>query len=112
MPSRKKENFKRKRRESNLSPVKEHIYIYCEGTKTEPFYFEGFRQAIGKNVLAKNAVHITIVGVGTDTTDIVNTAKADAERNGITDAQIWCVYDKDDFKNSSFDAAETLLKQM
>ena len=87
---------------------KHYIDIYCEGKKTECFYFESFKKRINKNF-----VRIHIEGDGRSTQSLVKYAirkrdeKASIRRKQTVD--IWVVFDKDD--NNDFDAAIQLAKE-
>jgi len=48
------------RRIEYLPSVEYKYYIFCEGTQTEPQYFEGFKKAIESNPIYKNMV-ITMI---------------------------------------------------
>jgi RloB-like protein len=73
------------------------MLIVCEGEKTEPNYFRGFRVAEIHNV------DINIHGTGYNTLSLVNEAIRLKEQQGFD--SIWCVFDKDDFSNSDFNSA-------
>jgi len=98
---RHREQLKSKRRQEpslerkslNLS-TKPSILIVCEGENTEKSYFDQFR--------VSSAV-IKSVGTGFNTCSLVNRAKkiADVEEYN----QVWCVFDKDEFSNYSFNKA-------
>ena len=81
--------------------VRKYILIVCEGTKTEPNYFEAF-----KNKLPKNTVNIH--GGGSNTLSLVDMAqriKQSWENKGLQFDQIWVVFDRDSFEPSNFDNA-------
>ncbi|HCC08055.1 MAG TPA: RloB domain-containing protein [Clostridiales bacterium] len=93
-----------KRKIGVLDTVENKYYIFCEGKKTEPLYFKGLRDQIEKNSIYKNTVFIEIEGVGADTIKVLEYAEVYVKRNDIQNAQIWCVYDKDDFPAVRFNA--------
>lgn len=97
------QNKKKKRRIAYLEPI-QRIYIFCEGIQTEPNYFEGFKSAIECNAIYKNAIKIQVEGVGADTVRVINKAEKFIKENQITDAMVWCVYDKDSFPAHSFNS--------
>lgn len=75
------------------------ILIVCEGKNTEPSYFNQFKLV---------TAIVKPVGVGYNTISLVNRAialKAEREYN-----EVWCVFDKDDFKDSDFNSAITKAK--
>lgn len=78
---------------------KPSILIVCEGENTEPSYFNQFRisSAIVKSV-----------GVGFNTISLVNKA-LELSQKGKFD-KIWCVFDKDDFKDEDFNSAIQIAK--
>lgn len=73
--------------------------IFTEGTKTEPYYFEGFKKAIEKG---HENVLIEIIGVGEATTKLLKHAEEFIEKYEVENAEIWLVTDKDDFPDSQF----------
>ena len=102
MSPRKKENRK-KRRKVEFLPLAEHRYvIFCEGEKTEPLYFTGMKRAIESNPVYRHMIRIEIHGIGAETLNIIGAAEKEVHKEGITNAQIWCVYDKDDFPADRF----------
>jgi len=84
--------------------IRERFLIVCEGAKTEPNYFEGFRVP-GRVV--------EIVGAGRNTLSLVDEAirlkkekEAEAVRRGESAYyQVWCVFDRDSFPADSFNSA-------
>lgn len=95
-------NRKRQRTVGRFVPIEKKFYIFCEGERTEPNYFQGFAQAIKTEPIYKNAVHIEVEGVGAETLRVIYAAEKYVENNGIEDAEIWCVYDLDSFPKDSF----------
>lgn len=108
-------NKKKPRKVEHLETVKDKIYIFCEGAKTEPLYFEGFKKAIKSNVAYKNLVHVQVEGVGAETLRVIYAAEKYVRANKLKNAIVWCVYDKDSFPNQDFNAvserADTLNRQ-
>lgn len=84
--------------------VLQRFLIVCEGAKTEPNYFEGFR--------APKLV-VDTVGTGHNTLSLVDKAirlkgekEAEAKRRGGSPYdQIWCVFDRDSFGADDFNSA-------
>lgn len=78
---------------------KPSILIVCEGENTEPSYFNQFRitSAIVKSV-----------GIGYNTISLVNKA-LELSQKGKFD-KVWCVFDKDDFKDDDFNSAIKIAK--
>jgi hypothetical protein len=112
MKNKKTENRKKQRKIAHLNRIPHKYYIFSEGTKTEPSYFTGFAKAIKTDAYYKNIVHIEPIGVGMDTIRIINYAEKYAAENLLTSAQIWCVYDKDNFPDEDFNAAPTKVKNL
>jgi hypothetical protein len=87
------------RRKVNTRDVFQRFLIVCEGRKTEPNYFEGFR--------VNKKIHIEVQGTGYNTVSLVKTALT-LKKDGDFD-QVWCVFDKDSFSveqvNEAFDLA-------
>jgi len=66
---------------------KQKILIVCEGENTEPLYFEQFKLTTAT---------IKAVGEGYNTTSLVGRAEKLSKEDDYD--QVWCVFDKDDFK--------------
>jgi RloB-like protein len=66
------------------------ILIVCEGAKTEPQYFKGFRLP-----------SVEVVGAGKNTLSLVEHAFRISEGYD----QTWCVFDRDSFPAQTFNAA-------
>jgi RloB-like protein len=89
MAKRKTENSRSySSRKLNIREPRQRFLIVCEGTKTEPNYFESFR--VPKSV-------VTVKGVAKDPSGLVNHAKALADEVPKEDRydQVWCVFDRD-----------------
>jgi len=74
-----------------------------EGTKTEPNYFRGIQCKLRKNTLV-----LELLGLGTNTLDLVKRAEDARLRYlgaGIEFDQIWVLFDKDSFPADDFDNA-------
>lgn len=70
------------------------ILIVCEGKSTEPTYFNQFRITSAK---------VKSVGEGYNTASLVNRALQLAQQGNYD--RVWCVFDKDDFKDEDFNSA-------
>lgn len=70
------------------------ILIVCEGENTEPSYFKQFRLS---------SATIKPIGEGFNTISLVNRAIQISKQESFD--QVWCVFDKDDFKDNDFNAA-------
>lgn len=73
---------------------KPSILIVCEGENTEPSYFNQFRITSAK---------VKSVGEGYNTVSLVNRAIELAQQGNYD--KVWCVFDKDDFKDENFNLA-------
>lgn len=99
-----RQNRKRQRKLDYLSTIDKKHYIFCEGEKTEPLYFEGFEHAIKSNPMYKNAVHVEVHGLGAETLRVIYAAEKHVVDNKLENAEVWCVYDKDSFPAEDFNA--------
>lgn len=85
-----------KRRKENVREKLVRFLIVCEGTKTEPHYFE----ALINNYISA-VREVTIEGEGRATVALVDRTqevKAELERkNAMSFDRVWVVFDKDDF---------------
>lgn len=77
----------------------ERFLIVCEGKKTEPNYFEGFR--VPGDV-------VKIIGLGDNTDSLVEKA-IQIKQKGTYD-QHWCVFDRDSFPTNRFNRALLLAQ--
>lgn len=85
----------------------ERFLIVTEGTKTEPYYFEGFRRRINAEFHGEY-VTLRVCGVGDNTISLFERARsiASADPDGFT--QVWVVYDRDSFPSRDFNAVVDL----
>jgi len=95
-------NKKRIRQIEHLPTIENKYYIFCEGEKTEPLYFEGLKKAIEQNPIYRNMVVINIEGVGAETIRVIEAAENKVSNDGIKSAKVWCVYDKDSSSSERF----------
>jgi hypothetical protein len=83
--------------------------IVCEGTKTEPYYFEALVQGSMSDVREVN-----VEGVGMGTVALIKETKAikhDLEKkNNMQFDRVWVVFDKDGFQD--FNQAITMAKDL
>ena len=75
------------------------ILIVCEGTKTEPNYFEAFKRLNHGTTV----YDIEVKGLGANTTSVVDKA-IDLKSKGNYD-RVWAVFDKDSFSDDKFNGA-------
>ncbi len=96
----KEENEKRK---AETKVKRERYLIVCEGGKTEPYYFKSIEK-----LLPKGIIELNILGMGANTTAVVNYAiKEKAKAAGTLEEydKVWVVFDKDDFPDRNFNNA-------
>lgn len=80
------------------------ILIVCEGSKTEPNYFEAFNKKRYGTVI----FDLTLDGGGISTTKVVDKAielRDKAIANHSPYDRVWAVFDKDSFSDAKFNAA-------
>ena len=111
MPTRKRDNWMKKRNVEVLEPI-ERYYIFCDGEQTEPNYFEGFKKSIEQNPIYKNKIHINIEGLGKETKRVICDAQKHIQDNKVKNAQVWCVYDKDSFPESDFNDVSEIARNL
>ncbi|PHK17632.1 RloB family protein [Spirosoma sp. 209] len=104
-----KKRFERQetKRLQNARPKRRFYLIVCEGTKTEPLYFEGLKKNLPPHVL--ELIDLSIEGTGRNTLGVINEAlKAKARiesQPGRVIDETWTVFDRDSFPNQNFDNA-------
>ncbi len=81
-------------RKVDVREVKQRFLIVCEGKKTEPNYFRGFR--VPKDVME-------IQGLGENPSKLVQSAKIFKEQGEYD--QVWCVFDRDSWTEEDFNNA-------
>jgi hypothetical protein len=99
MGKRRRNPFKRK---SNFRETLKRFLIVCEGEKTEPQYFMGFRAP-------KNVFDIDVKGVGANTVSLVERTIEIKHADKKYDF-VWCVFDRDSFPASNFNDALALAR--
>jgi RloB-like protein len=103
----KKFKYKEQKRKQNTRAKRKYYLIVCEGTKTEPNYFEGLKQDLHKGILT--AFQIDIEGAGRNTQSLIDEAlrlkaKYENETSRPID-NLWAVFDKDSFAANDFNNA-------
>lgn len=90
-------------RESKNKKVLPFILIVCEGEKTEPYYFNWYKEN------CKQDISIQIEGEGQNTISLVKRSiaikKAKEKEENIKFDQVWCVFDRDSFTQQDYDNA-------
>jgi hypothetical protein len=86
---------------------RQYFLIVCEGTKTEPNYFEGLRKYLKPGVI--NTVDLEIEGTGHNTLTVIEDAQKARARlekfSGRTFDEVWAVFDRDSFPADHFNDA-------
>lgn len=103
MPDRRASRKTRRGYSSRAVDVREprkRFLIVCEGEKTEPNYFRGFR--VPREV-------VEIRGLDDNTVRLVEKA-VELKKNGRYN-QTWCVFDRDSFPAAHFNAALALARE-
>ncbi len=104
-----KEWIKRRTGKSKkISP--EYHLIICEGTKTEPFYFEALSNIINNKY--KGRISLIPKGKGKGTLQLVEEAKKEQDKSNKEIKHVWIVYDKDEFPKDDFDNTFYKCKNM
>lgn len=89
-----------KRNTKNIRSKLEYHLIICEGTKTEPNYFETLKNTIYGQ--SKEKITIKIIGKGRGTTTLLEEAKKEVQKSTNYISNVWLIFDKDDFSDDSF----------
>ena len=97
--------FKRQSQKRVSKVVRCSVLIVCEGTKTEPNYFEAF----AKKQQGVIVYDIEVKGLGRGTKDVVEKAINLKSKNNYD--RVWAVFDKDEFPAKDFNDAITLGTQ-
>lgn len=77
-------------RHEGKRPLRKKILIVCEGEKTEPIYFKGFR--VPTEIC-------DIEGIGKNTFSLVKTAENLRDKSSYSET--WCVFDRDSFPKAN-----------
>ncbi len=86
--------------------LRQRFLIVCEGSKTEPNYFNAFRAA-------KEIIDVEVLGLGLDPLTLVQEAirrSGEAKRAKAPYDQVWCVFDRDDWPVQMFSQAIELVR--
>jgi hypothetical protein len=82
--------------------IRQRFLIVCEGKKTEPLYFGGFK-------VPKDVRTIDVVGTGRNTVYLVNEAIKLKEQGDYD--QVWCVFDVEEHSQEEINAACKLARK-
>lgn len=94
--------FKKQSQRRETKTIRCSILIVCEGTKTEPNYFEAFAEK-RQGVIVYD---IEVKGLGRGTKDVVEKAIYLKGKNDYD--RVWAVFDKDEFPAKDFNEAISL----
>lgn len=87
-------------RQVDRAPTRQSFLIVCEGTETEPKYFEKFRVP---------GLVVKTEGTGRNTMSLVREALRLRDEDEYD--QVWCVFDKDDFLIEQFENAIQIARE-
>jgi len=87
-------------------------FVFCEGERTEPQYFEGLKKEIEKNPLYRGRIFIEIEGVGAETVKVLEVAERKVSELKLNNTQVWCIYDKDSFPDERFNKVTEIAKNL
>lgn len=94
------------KRRQDIRPKRRYYLLVCEGTKTEPNYFEGLKKNLPPNII--NLVDLDVEGTGHNTLTVINDAlkaKQRLESAGRTIDEVWAIFDRDSFPEEHFNNA-------
>ncbi len=98
---------KEKKRKEEIRSKRLYFLIVCEGEKTEPLYFEAFKNDLPKGFL-DNAT-IDIEGEGKNTLSLIEEVIKMRERKEQASGRVydktWAVFDRDSFLPQNFNSA-------
>ena len=94
--------FKKQTQRREQKVIRCSVLIVCEGTKTEPNYFDAFAQK-QQGIIVYD---IEVKGLGRGTKDVVEKAIALKNKNNYD--RVWAVFDKDEFPAKDFNEAIAL----
>ncbi len=95
------------RRKQDIKIKRRYYLIVCEGTKTEPNYFEGLKKNLPPGVI--DTIDLEVEGTGHNTLTVIDDAQKISERlerlSGRIFDEIWTVFDRDSFPEKNFNNA-------
>lgn len=98
---------KERKRKQEIRSKRLYFLIVCEGEKTEPLYFEAFKNDLPKGVLENSIIEIE--GEGKNTLSLVERVIKMREKreraSGRSYDQTWAVFDRDSFSSQNFNNA-------
>lgn len=95
------------KRRQGIRTQRRYFLIVCEGTKTEPLYFEAFKADLPKGVLDSTSVEIEGKGKNTLSLieEVIEIRKRREKAMGRAYDQVWAVFDCDSFPAQNFNNA-------
>lgn len=93
--------WRKKKRNKKILINPEYHLIICEGTKTEPNYFDSLKEEINQKF--KNRISLKIHPSGKGRMKALKEAKKIVRDSINHISHVWLVYDKDDFPKDDFD---------
>lgn len=94
-------------RRQDINTQRQYYLIVCEGTKTEPNYFEGLKDNLPLGVI--DTIELRVEGTGHNTLTVIDDAQKIRERfeklSGRIFDEVWAVFDRDDFPEEHFNNA-------
>lgn len=108
IPNHIQKRFERQetKRRQDIRPKRRFYLIVCEGTKTEPNYFNGLKKNLPLGVI--DLVDLDVEGTGHNTLTVIDDAlkaKQRLEQVGRTIDEVWAVFDRDSFPEQNFNNA-------
>lgn len=97
--------FRKQSQRREKKVIRCSVLIVCEGTKTEPNYFEAF----AKKQQGIIVYDIDVKGLGRGTKDVVEKTINLKEKNNYD--RVWAVFDKDEFPAKDFNEAIAMGQQ-
>lgn len=94
-------------RRQDINTKRQYYLIVCEGTKTEPNYFEGLKDNLPLGVI--DTIELKVEGTGHNTLTVIEDAQKAREHleeiSGRTFHEVWAVFDRDSFPEEHFNNA-------
>lgn len=113
---KKRQGIKKQRKEAIRKIAPYRYLIVCEGSETEPKYFEGIKRIINSKygdkikVLKTKVDRIDIDGTGRNTESLVKYTIKKRRDALIPYGHIWCVFDRDSFSDQQFNNAISMCE--
>lgn len=103
-------NWISKRKDRAIKSKLEYHLIVCEGTKTEPNYFNATKNKISKDNREK--ISIKVIGKGRGTISLLEEAIKEVKKSLNYISNVWLVYDRDEFTEESFNEVVQKCKEL